>query len=528
MTMQLLKQLLYVCVLAGGVFYLARPIVELNCSPADFKRRRNLWFLLTAVAFLSPSFWLWVLVAVVALLSASRKDDNPVAIYLLLLQVLPPIGISIPSPIELFLLDNYRVLAFAVLLPLVIKLRKQDPATVPNRALGLPDYLLLGFCLQQTIVFLPPDLPSHVIMQDSATNMLRRGLLVFLDVFLLHYAVSRGCADRRKLIDACMHLFVGFCIMSAIAVVESAKQWLLYDGVVSSRWDPTLSASTVYTMRGDSLRAVASAGVTLGLGVALAVGFGLWIALRPQLKTRAQQLGAAGLIWVGLLASYSRGPWLGAILMYVMFIVVSARSLGPIIKGAAAIGATLTLLLLSPAGDKIRAVMPIFGGTVDNFNVIYRKRLAARAWELIGQSPLFGDPLALTKMQDLRQGEGIIDMVNSFASITVFYGLVGVTLWFGYFLILTARALLRARSLATTDPALATFGYGLIGTIAGLLMMLYASSFINLPEKIYYIMGAFCSAYLAVKATSAQTVPASAAPPAARARHVKLRPWAPR
>ena len=528
--MQLFKQLLYVCVIALGVFYLARPIVEQNCSPADFKRRRNLWLLLTVVAFLSPSFWLWVLVAVVALLSAARKDDNPVAIYLLLLQVLPPTGIPIPSPIELFLLDNYRVLAFAVLLPLVIKLRKQDPATLPNRSLGLPDYLLLGFCLQQMLVFLPPDLPSHVIMQDSPTNMLRRGLLVFLDTFLLHYAISRGCADRRKLIDAGMHLLLGFCIMAAIAVFESARQWLLYDGVVSSRWSALLSNSTVYTMRGNSLRAVASAGVTLGLGVALAAGFGLWIALRPQMKTRAQQLGAASLIWVGLLASYSRGPWLGAILMYVVFIVVSSRSLGPIIKGAAAIGVTLTLLLLSPAGDKIRAVMPMFGGTVDNFNVIYRKRLAARAWELIAQSPIFGDPLALTKMQDLRQGEGIIDMVNSFASMAVFYGLFGLTLWLGYFLILTARALRRARSLATADPALATFGYGLIGTIAGLLMMLYASSFISLPEKLYYIMGAFCSAYLVVKATAPQAAmtPAMPAPKSERTQHIKLRPWAPR
>lgn len=522
---QLLKQLLVISVLASGVFYLARPIALQFTSPAQYARRRNLWLGLTAVAFVAPSFWLYTLVAVIALLIVSRKDDNPVAIYLLVLHVLPPVGISIPSPIELFPLDNYRILAFTILLPLTLQLRKRPLEQVPNRALGLPDYLLLGFGLLNMFIFIPPDLPGHVLLHDSPTNMLRRGILYLLDVFILHYAISRDCTDRRKLMDACANLFLGLCVMALIATFESARKWILYDGVYA-RWIPG-GGGSVYTMRGESLRALAAGGTTLILGHALAVGFGLWIGLRAQMKTRLQQLGSAGLIWLGLLASYSRGPWLGAVLMYVVYIVVSSRSLGRILKGGVAVTAVLGVILISPIGDKVKSVLPFFGGKVDNFNVIYRHRLNERSWELIQQSPFFGDQMAYFKMEELRQGEGIIDLVNAYASTALFYGLIGMTLWLGYMLIVTYRALVRARSLSTTDPELAGLGFGVVAAIAGSLVMLWATSFMTGAEKLYYITAAFCSAYMYVKSTA--TVPATAAVPAsAAAPRNKLRPWAPR
>ena len=70
--------------------------------------------------------------------------------------------------------------------------------------------------------------------------------------------------------------------------------------------------------------------------------------------------------------------------------------------------------------------IPFFGQSTDDASVDYRQRLAERSWELIQLHPFFGDPLVLTKMEDLRQGEGIIDLVNTYAGITLFYGSIGL------------------------------------------------------------------------------------------------------
>ena len=78
------KELVVVLTIAAIVFRLATPIALEFMDSGDFARRRLVWFLLTAVGFLSPNFWLYALVAIPVLLWANRSEPNPVALYLLL------------------------------------------------------------------------------------------------------------------------------------------------------------------------------------------------------------------------------------------------------------------------------------------------------------------------------------------------------------------------------------------------------------------------------------------------------------
>ena len=87
-----LKELSVVLVFSALVFKLATPMALRFSSPEDLSRRCRIWYLLTTVAFLSPNFWLYVLVAVPVLVRAARKDSNPVALYLMMLHVIPQIG----------------------------------------------------------------------------------------------------------------------------------------------------------------------------------------------------------------------------------------------------------------------------------------------------------------------------------------------------------------------------------------------------------------------------------------------------
>src|SRR6516165_379048 len=105
-----LQQLLVVLAIATLTFALARPVALKFSSASDFSLRRNAWFVLTIVAFLSPSFWLFALVAVPLLVFAGHRDTNPVALYLLLMNVVPVIPIDIPvvGINHLLELDIYR------------------------------------------------------------------------------------------------------------------------------------------------------------------------------------------------------------------------------------------------------------------------------------------------------------------------------------------------------------------------------------------------------------------------------------
>ena len=140
------KQMVVVLAIAIAIFRFGKPIALLFSTESDFSRRRNVWFALTVTAFLSPSFWLFALVAIPVLAWAGRRDTNPVALYLILLQVIPPIPVEIPvvGINELFSLDNYRLLSFCVLIPTAWRLRKlKDTARI--RGLDAMDFSLLAF-----------------------------------------------------------------------------------------------------------------------------------------------------------------------------------------------------------------------------------------------------------------------------------------------------------------------------------------------------------------------------------------------
>ena len=68
---------------------LHRPVVAMGMEDEDFRRRRNLWLAVTALAFLSSNFWIFMLIAGSLLLFA-RKERNPFALYLFLLFAVPP------------------------------------------------------------------------------------------------------------------------------------------------------------------------------------------------------------------------------------------------------------------------------------------------------------------------------------------------------------------------------------------------------------------------------------------------------
>jgi len=497
-----IERLVIVLTLAGTVFYFAKPVALRFMSGEDFSRRRLVWFVLTAVSFLVPSFWLYALVAVPTFLWANRKDSNSIALYLLMLHVVPPVGFIIPimGNNGLFPLDNYRLLAFCVLLPATLRYRKNREAGAPSR-FGVLDVMLLAFGALQVMLYTSPDLP--VAIPDSPTNAARRAVLFFLDTYLLYFAVSRTCDSRRKIVDAVATFCLACAVMALIAVFENVRHWLLYLETVGN-WGFALT-STMWLTRGAELRAQASAGHALSLGYLLAVGFGFWLYLKSHVPNGARRIAVTLLLWGGLFAAVSRGPWLGALTEYFAFFAAGPRAFSRLAKGTIIAAGVGLLIFVSPIGDRIIEVLPVMGNTQD-FNIVYRQRLADRAWGIVMEHPFFGDQFPYPEMEDLRQGEGIIDIVNSYIGIGLAYGFTGLFCFLGFILLGMTKVYARTKELVHTDPDLAMFGTSLVACIVGTLVMIDSCSFTLGAEKLFYVLGGLSTAYAKlVEAPAAQS-----------------------
>ncbi len=369
----------------------------------------------------------------------------------------------------------------------------------------MTDLLFLAYCVVQAALFVPPDLPNHVILHNSATNVLRKAFLIFIDVLVLYYAVSRSCNDRRKIIDAQAAFCLSGGLMALVATFEHVRNWLLYQEL-AQRWNPTdPNYITAWLLRGDSwLRTQASSGHPLSLGIMLAVGFGFWLYLQSRTTTLRTRLVIGIVFWCGMVAAFSRGPWIGAILIYLAYSALKPRAISRLFKAAFMIVVVLGLVSLSPVGEKLMNSLSVTGGQPDA-TFLYRQRLLDRSLELIEAHPVFGDQLAMQEMEDLRQGQGIIDIVNTYIGVALFSGLVGLTFFLGFIFSASIGVLRAAKATISTDPEWGELGFNILACIVGMLFMIADCSLILGVEKTFYVLIALATAY---KRQSMQIPPA--------------------
>ena len=98
-------------------------------------------------------------------------------------------------------------------------------------------------------------------------------------------------------------------------------------------------------------------------------------------------------------------------------------------------------------------------------------------------------------MEDLRQGEGIIDLVNTYAEVTLFYGCIGLLLFMALIMMGLFKAYRASREFARRDPDYALLGISLVACLLGTLLMIGSASLINGYEKFFYLLAGLAAAY---------------------------------
>ena len=482
-----IRALFVILALATVVFAFARrpaaDLIPLN----DFIRRRNLWLGLTVLAFISHSFWLYAALAAIVLTIARRRERNPLALFFILLFLIPSASAEIPGfglINYLFELSHVRLLALLILLPAFFALHNRAVTLPfgriwPDKLLAL--YLVLSALLQ--------------LRETTLTDTLRQSLYLFIDVFLPYYVASRTLKQLSDFKHAMLAFALAAMLLALIGTFEYARHWLLYGSLndaLGLRW-----GMSSYAGRGGSLRASASTGQSIVLGYVISVAIGFYLFLHAGVRSRLQQRLGALLLAAGLFATLSRGPWVGAAAMITVFIATGRNAVKRLILLGLAGVLSLPLLSIIPGGNKLIDLLPYIG-TTDTGNITYREELFAKAMIVIQRNPLFGsvDYLNTAEMQSMMQGEGIIDIVNSYLAIALESGLIGLLLFAGFFTTIALGIRKALRTFQDKDAEALRLGRALLATLLGVLVTITTVSSISVIPVVYWSLAGLGAAYI--------------------------------
>lgn len=498
-----LNTLVIILALAIAVFTLVRaPACAGAIAPADFQRRRKLWFVLVLTAFLAHNFWIYTLVSAAILLWFQRGEHNKVAMYCFVLLALPGISAEVPAlgvANHLFQIDFPRVLALTLLLPAYLALQKQ-PGVEPFGRFATDKILLCYLVLGLALAF----------AYGNLTVAVRQGLFyAFIDIFLPYYVASRCLKSPAQFRDVLMSFVVAALVLCPVLAFEFSKQWLLYgslDEALGKVWGWNL-----YLRREGNLRASGSVGHPIVAGYVIALAAAFFFALRKSAPSRKVWLLGMLALMVGLIAPLSRGPWVGAAVMAVIFVATGPAPAVGLTRLAVLCAITVPVVLATPAGQTMVEYLP-WVGRVEAHNVEGRERMTATAFMIVLEhDPFFGsnDFLNRPEMEALRGPDGLIDLISTYVVITLTSGFVGLSLFAGFFICVVANVWKAMRAIADRTDERYVLGQALFATLLGTLIVIGTVAPVLLVPRLYWLLGGLGLAYATMLArdTARQALP---------------------
>lgn len=482
-----LKLLIVILALATPVFAFARRPALAIIEPADFKRRRNLWFALTFAAFLSSDFWVYTVIAIPLMIYANRRESNPSALFFFVLFALPMNSSHIPGMglfNTLIELSHARLLEISILLPAFLSLLQRDNTLTFGRTAS--DKVLAAYLL----------LTSALYLRDTTvTDALRQTFYLFLDVLLPYIVISRSLKDLQVFREALLSFVLALLVLALVAVFEFFKFWLLYEPLI--RILHMDRGMTGYLVRDGMLRVVASTGQPIVLGYLMVIGIGLYLFLQRTIRQKLiRRLGMA-LLTAGLIFALSRGPWIGAVVLLLVFIATGRSPVRSFMKLVLAAMLALPLIAVLPGTERAINLLPFVGAT-EQENVDFRQNLITNSMIVVLRNPWFGstDFIETPEMEAMRHGQDVnIDVVNTYVRIALEKGLVGLTLFVGVFAI-TLFGIYRAMRLIPDrqgDEYL--LGRVLLATLLAIMIMIFTVSSITFIPIVYWSIAAMGVAY---------------------------------
>jgi hypothetical protein len=446
--------LLYILLITLGVLLLLRRLLPAHLKHLISAREIGAATLLPTVATISPSYLLFCLFVVTFMALVPATPEQRLRLLLFCIPLLPSLSwlIQGPGPIQSLFTIHYNLLLMLGCCVVLAGLARSSAAA------RFRHYDLLVFGLACTLAL-------SEAKEANLTSFMRVLVQTALTIFLPYYLFSRGAAAMRGRPELLLPLLFAAVIIASVATFETQRQWLLYSEL---NYVHGLGESiNPYTkQRGGFLRASTTFPEPTSLSLFIGISAVMCVALRKHLGSRIIVLVMLSLLILGQASTYSRIGWV-TIAVGLTGLLIFERRLGLLAAlTAAGLGAWL---LLSSLASRMPAVAAAFGlseeaaGSVD-----YREQLRERAIEELAHQPWFGlsSSEIQVRLDDMRQGEGIIDLVNTPIQIALQSGLIGL---FFFYLpsAVVALALLRARK------RLSPGGRIMAGTVFAMLLALH-------------------------------------------------------
>jgi hypothetical protein len=410
--------LAFVVIIGLGILSMAlvRRLFATHIGQEKYRDWCLIWLFTVTASFWSYSVWInFAALAAIAYVFNKKLNNRP-TLFIIMTFAAPSLYAAVPGfgiINYVTLIDHYRFVSLAVFLPFLFEKRKTK-------------VLPFGSLFTDKLVFIYLSISFFVFAFDDAiTGSMRRSLNLFIEMFLPYFVISRGGTSTKEIRESTMSLAFSIALLGLIAAVESWKSWLLF-GSIAEALGIDNSALT-YLDREGFLRGQTVFGhpIIQGYcaGVALIFIMG---GVHRALSSWRSYVVTASLILSVCVFAISRGPWVGTSVSVILFILLVSKGA----KGLLNIFLLLVIamaLLSTPLGSSVREFLP-FIGSVDPGNVTYRQRLLEITWDILLHYPVFGPPASfgLFQLEELRQGQGIIDLVNTYVGIGLASGFVGI------------------------------------------------------------------------------------------------------
>lgn len=459
----------------------------------DFRIWVISWFSITFFAFFSNNFLLFVLLSTIFIFAISRKVENKLALFLILLYAIPSFQEKLSV---LFTINFTRELSLLLLFPLLTKLLS------PRRNPGLKKFGKLAtdklVLLYLGILFVLYFRGLHAKVEPTTlTEGIRYGFYLFCELFLPYYVASRYIKDFDQF-KTVVIAFISICtVAGCIGMFEIAKSWLLY-GNLSDFLGAELASKT-YLLRGGFIRASSSLDHSLILGLVMLMALGFYLSTQHLIKSNLLKIGGFLLLLGGLISPLARGAWMGAFFMLIFYFSLGYKKYRNIAIILLAGFLSIPLLAIIPGGQKILNFLP-FIGTLDKFNVDYRDQLIDHSLLVIKKYPFFGtfEPIYEPEMQDMVQGEGIIDLVNYYIHITLYLGLVGLFSLISLFASFTIPLLKHINRFKDQTSLQYLFGKSLFTLLIGTFITIATLSALNMVNTTLFVLAGLTISYIRV------------------------------
>lgn len=309
------------------------------------------------------------------------------------------------------------VLAIALFIKCV---SKPDRDAAPIRGVTVEDVFVIAFYLITWIG--GGRLPS-------VSEVLRGGVDQAMVLIVPYFALRQSIRSSEEFMRVITCIAVACGILSLFAVYEAANGWTLFGAYRGVSDVAGINRSLV--SRGGAMRAAVTMSGALMLSVVLLMGFIATFYSRRYVRKTWMLTGWGTVIFLGIVMTQSRGN-LALLPVAVGIFAVLRRRWGLVagigIGGPAVLGLLYALSSVSP---KIAAFLHVGEGAQNSglgAEVYdYRQLLLSRGMEVAASHRLTGAALknVVQQMSDITQGQGIVDLVNTYLTIYLVSGLMG-------------------------------------------------------------------------------------------------------